>query len=160
MPLVITYHPTLPSISKLARNHWNVMIENSPRLEKIFSLPPVWAYKRSKNLRDILVKAKLPSGKRSIREKEGFKKCGRLCVVCSLTENASSHTDKRTGQSWKIYSELNCQSSDVIYKLGFRKCSDFTYIGQTGNKFVTRVIQHKGCHQEGPFTAHWCSLQQ
>ena len=73
VPLVITYHPTLPSISKLARNHWNVMVENSARLEKIFPLPPVIAYKRSKNLRDILVKAKLPAGKRSTRKKEGFK---------------------------------------------------------------------------------------
>ena len=64
--------------------------------------------------------------------------------MCSLAENTSSHTDKRTGQSWKIHSELSCQSSDVVYKIGCRKCSNFTYIGETGKKFLTRVTQHKG----------------
>ena len=30
VPLVITYHPTLPSISKLARCHWKVIVKTVP----------------------------------------------------------------------------------------------------------------------------------
>ena len=40
-------------------SHWNI-ISNNKQLKMIFPKPPIIAYSRSKNLRDSLVKAKLP----------------------------------------------------------------------------------------------------
>ena len=88
--------------------------------------------------------AKLPDGKRANRRKEGFRTCGNFCVVCTLGENATIHSDKRTGEEWKIHSELTCKSTDVVYKIGCRRCSDFTYIGETSRRFSTRIGEHKG----------------
>ena len=58
-PFVTKFHPSLPSISKIVRKHWQVMVDDDPRLERIFPTPSVVAYKRGKNLRDLLVRAKV-----------------------------------------------------------------------------------------------------
>ena len=127
VPLVITYHPTLPSIAQIVRKHWSVMIQDDFRLEKCFPAPPVVAYRRSKNLKDLLIRAKLPIGKRSGRKKGGFTKCGGFCNVCTFNESTSSHKNSKTGEVWKINTELSCKSQDVVYKIRCGKCSPFAY---------------------------------
>ena len=58
-PLVVTYHPCLPPVAKLVRKHWEFMTTERPDLRKTFKSPSVVAYRRSKNLRDHLIRAKL-----------------------------------------------------------------------------------------------------
>lgn len=120
------------------------MTDDDPKLKRCFKAPSVVAYRRSKNLRDHLVKAKLPTRKTSGRKKCGFRKCWGFCVTCNLSENSKSHTNKLTGESWKIHAELDCNSSNVIYRITCRKCRDFVYIGETSRKCRTRVCEHKG----------------
>ena len=142
--MVITYHPNLPSVSNIVKKHWHVMINDNPKLKRCFLAPSVVAYRRSKNLRDHLIKAKLPSRKTSGRKKNGFTKCGGFCVVCQLSESSSSHTNSKTGDSWRIHADLNCKSENVIYRITCRKCRDFVYVGETSRKFQKRVTEHKG----------------
>ena len=143
VPLVITYHPTLPSIAQIVRKHWSVMIQDDFRLEKCFPAPPVVAYRRSKNLKDLLIRAKLPIGKRSGRKRGGFTKCGGFCNVCTFSESTSTHKNSKTGEVWKINTELSCKSQDVVYKIRCGKCPPFAYIGETGQQFKDRIRQHK-----------------
>ena len=70
-PLVITYHPALPSISKTIQKHHKVMVSQSKYLQRIFSRPSLVAYKRPKNLADLLIRAKVDN-KRSEIKKNGF----------------------------------------------------------------------------------------
>ena len=64
------------------------MIDDDPRLRRCFPKPSMVAYKRPKNLRDLLVKSKFQTGKRSIRKSNGFSRCGRrffgMCKTCEL----------------------------------------------------------------------------
>ena len=53
------------------------MTEEDPRLRRIFSKPSVVAYKRGKNLKDLLVKAKVCTRRKSSRRKNGYSRCGR-----------------------------------------------------------------------------------
>ena len=53
--LVTEYHPNLPSLSKIVRKHWEVMVDHDPRLHRIFPKPSVVAYSRGKNLKDLLM---------------------------------------------------------------------------------------------------------
>ena len=84
-----TYDPRFPAITDILRKHHKIMVEKDGRLQKIFSQPPVVCYSRPKNLRDELVRAKLPraQGRRSARKKQdGFFKCSKVtCRLCPYT---------------------------------------------------------------------------
>ena len=60
---VITFNPTLPSVSQILQKHWRVMTTD-PYLKKVFPQPP-----RPKNLKDQLIRAKVPFNK---KDKEEF----------------------------------------------------------------------------------------
>ena len=105
--MAITYHPLLPSVSKIVHKYHKVMIEQSQPLAKIFAKPSLVAYRRSKNIGDILVKAKVYSKRRSTRTKNGFSHCKRVCILCGLSEKTNIHKCNRTGQVWKIKSPIN-----------------------------------------------------
>ena len=141
-PLVITYHPCLPPVAKLVRKHWEVMTQERPDLMKIFKNPSVVAYRRSKNLRDLLVRAKLPTRK-SDRDTGGFQPCNRYCVLCKVSGSHTTHTNRVTGETWKIHSNMPCLTKNVVYKIECRLCPDFLYIGETGRRFCDRIQDHR-----------------
>ena len=141
--LVATFHPSLPSITKTVQKHWKVMVDHSSRLKRCFEFPSLVAYKRPKNLRDILVRAKLNT-RRSSRRKNGFNYCSRMCYACIQCERATSHSCQRTRRTWQITSALNCESRNVIYKIGCKKCKHFVYIGETERRFCDRLTDHRG----------------
>jgi hypothetical protein len=50
--VVLTYHPSLEKISGIVRHHWKE-IEKSETLAKLFSEPPVVAFRRPKSIKDM-----------------------------------------------------------------------------------------------------------
>ena len=127
------------------------MIDEDPRLRRCFPEPSVVAYKRSKSLRDILVRAKISKGKTSQRPQSGgFRPCQRYCTMCSLTGQSlvDSHKSTRSGETWKINGPLTCETKGCIYPLTCRKdakiCREFLYIGETGKRACDRFQQHRG----------------
>ena len=56
---VIHYDPRLPSVNAIVKKHWRVMTQY-PKLKEVFPDPPLIAYKRQKNLRQVLIRAKVP----------------------------------------------------------------------------------------------------
>ena len=58
--LVVTYHPSLPSVSSVLKKHWEVMTEN-PNLKRCFPSKSLVAYRRNKNLKEHLVRARVSS---------------------------------------------------------------------------------------------------
>ena len=144
-PLVVTYHPCLPPVAKLVRKHWEFMTTERPDLRKTFKSPSVVAYRRSKNLRDLLIRAKLPK-KRSSRPAGGFHPCyrnGWYCEVCKVSGKHATHTNRKTGQTWKIHRNLSCLTRNVVYKIECRQWPDFFYIGETGRRFCDRICDHR-----------------
>ena len=149
-PFVVTYHPAQPSVTSIVRQHWKVMTDQSEYLKRCFPQPSVVAYKRSKNIGDILIRAKFNPNRHSKRVNTGYILCGRLfgCKACQLSglqpgQRIPSHKCQRTGKEWQITSSLNCHSSNVIYKLSCKKCA-FVYIGETSRKFSERLAEHRG----------------
>ena len=55
----VTYNPALPSVSNILKKHWRVM-KSDPYLKKVFPFPPMVAFRRTTNLRNKLVKSKVP----------------------------------------------------------------------------------------------------
>ena len=108
----------------------------------------VVAYKRPKNLRDLLVKSKFQSGRRSDRILNGFSRCDRKfsgwCETCKLIPDPErgikDHTCNKTKEKFKINSSVTCTTKNVIYKISCRKC-ECLYIGV---RFCDRFSEHRG----------------
>ena len=120
------------------------MTDESQVMKNRFQKPPVIAYRRHKNLRDILVRAKLPPKRGPKRTLKGFKGCGELCKLCTFSPNGTTkhHTCKQNGTTYEINSPMNCKTSGVIYKITCKKCPTFVYIGETGRPIKQRFMEH------------------
>ena len=53
IPLSLKYNRTLPKIKEIVMKHWHLLHIN-PNLAEIFQNPPILAFRRNKNLRDII----------------------------------------------------------------------------------------------------------
>ena len=150
--LPIPYDPRFPAVSKILHKHWSVLTRD-PRYKRMFPQPPMVSYSRCKNLKDFLVRAKVPTPSTSSRRnRPGFNRClrgGTFCVMCSTSpNNVSSHTSAVTGETWPITSAVTCTTSNVLYRLRCTKqsgeCRQYKdYIGQTSRRACDRVADHR-----------------
>ena len=119
------------------------MTDQSQRLQRFFPKPSLVAYKRPKNLKELLVRAKVSMGRKSPRKTNGFTLCKRLCMGCTFSEKATRHSCPRTRQQWDITAPITCQSTNLVYKISCRKCT-WVYIGETKRRFTDRLQEHRG----------------
>ena len=124
----------------------------NPCLKRIFPNPPMVCWTRPKNLREYLVRAKLPQAqinRRSLREKLGFKHCNRNCNLCKNSPRfTKSILCSTTNEIFPILSSLNCLSTNVIYCITCTKGSHACkfkpqYIGMTKRRVSDRFNEHK-----------------
>lgn len=149
--LSLQYDPRLPHISNILFKFWKVMTQN-PLLKKIFPDPPMVCWTKPKNLREFLIRAKLPKSlvpKRPSRNKIGFKHCGNDCMLCKFSPKfVNNIVSSVTKETIPILSNLTCNSENIIYCITCTKdngtCKSHPqYIGQTGRKAVDRFREHK-----------------
>ena len=115
-----------------------------PRLKDVFPEPPLVAYKRPNNIKDKLVRSKVPPSNsgRPRREIPGMKKCNN-CGVCPYVKQTKTVQATATQFKLDINSRVDCSSSNIIYLLGYKKCPQ-QYIGESERKLRDRFIEHKG----------------
>ena len=90
-----------------------------------------------------VVHAKLRPSTRLERSSKGTVVCGnRRCQVCKYLEPGERFTSYRTGKSYTINYELDCNSSNVVYLLSCKVCHA-QYVGSTTTKFRLRFNNHK-----------------
>ena len=79
------YDPRMPALQPIIAKHWRSMVLQDKHLEKCFSQPPLTAFKRQTNLRDLLIKSKVPPPPKKYPERhiKGMVKCGRPCTACA-----------------------------------------------------------------------------
>ena len=122
-------------------------------------LPPKTSFTRTKNLSDILIRAKLPPpSRRQVRPRQvGFKKCSKRsnCSLCQHSDPGvvSSYICPVTNQSINITQPITCTDKGV-YLLCCKKdsgvCSQLvpTYVGECGDgdnsSFTHRFASHLG----------------
>ncbi|PIK49128.1 hypothetical protein BSL78_13997 [Apostichopus japonicus] len=125
LPLVVTFHPNLPPLQKITSNNHNILL-TSDRLQRAVPEKPIIAYRRPRNLRDLLVRAAVPpltSNPTPIQH--GTFKCDRTsrCIVCShhIVESNSitSHSMQLTH---KTKGHITCTTTNVIYLISCRVC--------------------------------------
>jgi len=145
LTFVTTFDPRLPSVSRIVRKHFDHMSSNDPYLGRVFSGGVQIAYKRNKNIRDILCRARLypvnHTNNRPRRTNVGFKTCGK-CTTCSFSENVKSFRCHATGEEISLTQDLKCTDKGVIYVICCRHCNQ-QYVGKTSGTFRARMDAHR-----------------
>lgn len=148
IPFVVSYHPSLPPLSKILKDAWKFMTLNDQRLQEIFPHPPMVAYRqpRSASLRARLVKTKLPSRKQ--RTLPGLKKCQQpRCNTCSYIQEGKKVVSSNNKKIYiNLQESVTCESKNVVYCISCDKaaCNFVQYIGETQAKLKVRFGQHLG----------------
>ena len=120
------------------------MTNNDPYLKEVFPLPPLVAYKRPQNIKDKLIRSKIPSKivKRPKRIIPGMKKCNN-CPICPFIKEGK--TSRSTGSKYTvdINIQVNCQTKNLIYCITCKKCK-IQYIGESEHTLQDRFSEHRG----------------
>ena len=147
---VVSWDPRLPSIDTIQQKHWRSMAQD-PYLKKVFPEAPLVAYRRQRNLREILIRAKLPppNQMRNQRQVKGMKRCQKNCLICPYIKEGRDISEKEF--TWKINQRISCQSNNLVYMIICTKenCQhkfkiQQKYIGETERKLKDRICEHIG----------------
>ena len=160
--LSIPFDKRLPNISNILKHRWQCLVDRDPEVLEYMPEPPMVSYTRAKNIREIVIRSKVPHLQRKVRPTPpGFRKCAKRadCALCLHSENAASHSCIVSGETFPITTSITCTDSNLIYKVACVKSSGSclhshpTYIGETGSTARARCAQHLGttmqpCHQD------------
>ena len=90
------------------------MCSQNPNLAEVFDEPPLTAYKRQKNIRDDIVRAKVAQqiGPYPRRQLNGMAKCGKSCIVCPFIKVGKHVKAKKC--TWSINTPVNCNTRNIV----------------------------------------------
>ena len=125
------------------------MTSQDQYLSECFESPPIIAFKKQMNLREHLLRAKVPPPvrpheKRNVR---GVFKCGKQCTACPYIKEGRTITNKQ--KTWRIEKNLNCESSNIVYLIECKKdrckrTNEYRYIGESKRPLKYRLADHRG----------------
>ena len=139
----VNFDPRLPDIPKLLNKHWRSSSSTDQYFSEVFPEPPLTAFKRPRNIRSYIIRAKLYNkGDRPKRFSNGVQPCNKPCSTCPFVLQGKEI--KNEYFSWKIRSNFSCDTSNIIYMIKCKKdrCNAL-YIGESQNKLRERFSQHK-----------------
>ena len=139
---VTTYHPALSEkIFKIFKNTHSILSSREDHRE-IFKDVPMIAFRRTKSLQDILVRAMVKYVSNESNECRGCD--GRSdCEVCGILIKGSSFSNKDRTKTYDIRKgTLHCNSSMCIYLMTCNFCKK-QYVGKSEPRFRLRYNNYK-----------------
>lgn len=130
IPLITTFSSISVTLNNKFKSNYQTIIQNQGLLQNHQVLS---AYRRNSNLRDLLVRAKLPS----IQQK---KKTRNLILKNFIKLKYVYNYNNKI--IFKIQQQFSPQSSNCIYIIFCARCG-IQYIGETGQSISARMTQHR-----------------
>ena len=156
------YNKNAPSISKSIEDNWHLLQINN-NISQAFKEKPVVGYKRNPNLRQLIGQHRLSKGKvikPAIQSTGNCKPCrsqqGNKC--CKLVQDTSSFMNRHTGKIFRIFHQLTCKSTNVIYLMECKKCNSKAYVGKSEIPVHKRINGHRSDAKKAtsiPVDAHY-----
>ncbi|CAJ0950515.1 unnamed protein product, partial [Ranitomeya imitator] len=115
IPIVTTYVEESRDVANIIKKHWGMLGKCLPNVKE-FKMPPLFSYRKNRNIKDYLVKSDIGPIKKNIQHPE-------------------------TNKVYQIKHYLTCNSDYVIYLL-MCPCN-LWYIGETICAFKVRMNQHR-----------------
>ena len=102
------------------------------------------AYRRPPNLKEKIVRAKIPPVQsRPKRKQHGMKKCPYTCLTCPYVKEIKTIKSTTSKFQHDIEWAVNCQTSNIVYCVSCDKCGE-QYVGQSEKTLSIRFGQHRG----------------
>ena len=156
--LITTFHPFFRECDNIVTRNWD-LLDRSSSTRPLMNLQVIRGNRRAKNLRDLLVRARLPiqpapakapttpfnppaipppgTPRRTITQQ-----CTRRgCRYCRIINRTGTITSPVTGKQYNTRSNVTCHSNNIIYCLHCLTCNK-QYVGQTKRKLVERLREH------------------
>ena len=116
--MVTTYHPKNTPVCKILNRNYNILT-NDDSTRVIFSLPPLKAYRRAKNFRDLLVHSNFPPDRPAQTTRHFALQANHLLTCPHINQSTSIPSP---GGQIKIAGHFTCTSENVMYCISCRKC--------------------------------------
>ena len=139
VPLVVTYYPQLPKLQEILRRHLPTL-HVSKTMREAVPLPPLVAYCRPKNLRDLLTRATL---KPSLEVYEGNSQCCHpRCKMCKIIKTCKMFSSTVTGTVFHVRATATCKTRNIIYLIECNACG-IQYVWETENALHIQMNGHR-----------------
>ena len=145
-PFITTFNKQNPNIKQIIDKNWN-LLKLDKQTAKAFIDKPIIAYRRNKNLRDILGQTTISNNK--VKKPQGRPigychpcKPNLKNLCCKQLNNTNKITSSKTKTSYTIRHNSTCKSSHLIYVMHCTKCN-IQYVGKSEPTFEIRLNNHR-----------------
>ena len=148
LPLTVTYNRTLPDLKTIIDKNWHILQIES-KLKFFFAEPPILAFKRNKNLKDIIGGNKAFDNKKNLNVKKFNKGKCQPCftrsinLCCKQLKNWSTFQIVFNENTFLIRHNVTCKSSSVIYLKECTLCGKLQYVGKSEYSLNLRMNTHR-----------------
>ncbi|CAG2219684.1 unnamed protein product [Mytilus edulis] len=146
IPLVLSYTKASPNLREIIDTTWP-LLHIKETTKQIFSEQPLFAYKRNKNLKDILVRAAfqyppITPGTSGISTLNKLTKCSNEeCSYCPWINFRRSFTSTFTERKYRKNYIGDCNTPNIIYMITCKSCKQ-QYVGKSKRPFKARLGEH------------------
>ena len=142
--LITTYNELLPNMKQVAKEHWKITLTKEECRQYLREIPQV-AYKRNKNIKNHLVRAKFRDQKKK-DENISFGKSSKCnhsrCSWCKNVQETTTFTSRKTNKRYFLRHQLNCKSDWIVY-LAECKIHKKQYVGKTKPSLNIRMNNNR-----------------
>ena len=133
----INFHPRNDKVTKIVKQQYSLTLQSDDEVGDVFKEMPMLAFRRDKNLKDILVHSKLRSNVGG-----GTFRCNRpRCKTCPHVLGSDETIIGPRG-SFAIHQRFTCTSAGLVYCIICKKCGEL-YVGETGRLLGDRFREHR-----------------
>ena len=143
--LVSSYQPNFGGLEKITKRNWD-LLARSTATKPLNEKRVIYAYRRPKNLRDLLVTAKLNEKKPTTKTNNGNKCKTRDCRYCPRLDKSGTITSNYSKRQYVTKTNISCKSNNLVYCITCTKCNH-QYVGQTKRRLMDRFQGHFWCIQ-------------
>ena len=120
VPLILTCNQFLSNLTAVVCKNWNILQTNK-NLQELFQEQPITAFKRNKNLKEIIGSTRIENGKVkkfNILSRAG--KCtpcllGTRILFCNQVLTTSTSMNQQTKRTFNIFFNLNCKKVNTLF---------------------------------------------
>jgi hypothetical protein len=166
LKFITTFNRNLPKLREAIGKNWDILQTNEKQAE-LFKEKPIIAFKRNRNLKDILGGAKLLNSKKVVKSnrKEGqcspcLSQVGNIC--CKHILSAKTFRSTTTGEIFTIRHRVNCGTKKGIYLGSCELCPKPQYVGKFETIWSKRLYNHRKDAKKVksiPFDEHFNALE-